>query len=45
MRGKSQISNSKFQIMTNYQIPIEGIEYWGLEFIWILVLGVWNFCA
>jgi hypothetical protein len=31
--GKSQISNSKFQIMTNYQIPIEGIEYWRLELV------------
>jgi hypothetical protein len=34
--------------MTNYQIPIggiDGIEYWRLEFIWILVLGIWDFRA
>ena len=29
--------------MTNYQIPKMNIEYWGLEFIWVLVLGIWNF--
>jgi hypothetical protein len=45
VRGKSQISNYKFQIMTKYQIPKEGIEDWRLEFIWVLVLGIWDFCA
>jgi hypothetical protein len=43
---KSQSPNYKHQIITNHQIPMtqnRSFGYWLLEFIWLLMLGVWIF--
>ena len=43
---KLQAPTSKLQRSTNIQPPIirpRGFEVWGLEFLWSLVLGIWDF--
>jgi hypothetical protein len=47
---KLQLPNTKYQIITNNQIPTiktRRLEFgaWSLEFIWNLVLGIWCFIA
>ncbi|RJQ32682.1 MAG: hypothetical protein C4562_02375 [Actinobacteria bacterium] len=41
--NKSQITNYKYQINAKYQAPNEHLDFWLMDIIYFLMLGIWCF--